>query len=131
MEHLDFEQPIALALLSVLPDIADDERAHQYVRRLCGPLAEGSFLAATHDTLGYHDEGKEVPPPRIGAVGESPVVSVIDSAADGACLECAGGRAVILLGPGNPVGDLDESGHHQNESAHELQDFLVVSESPA
>ncbi|GAA4238090.1 hypothetical protein GCM10022254_52540 [Actinomadura meridiana] len=70
MEHLDFDQPVALALLSVLPDIPDDARAYQYARRLGGPLAEGSYLAVTHSTLGYYNEGEGDPPPRIGGSGQ-------------------------------------------------------------
>jgi hypothetical protein len=51
---IDFTQPVALMLVSVLPLIQDEDNPAEIVRTLVDALPPGSFLAASHLT-GEHD----------------------------------------------------------------------------
>ncbi|MEV7004894.1 SAM-dependent methyltransferase [Streptosporangium sp. NPDC051022] len=44
-DTLDFSKPVALCLIAILHFIADENEAHEIVRRLLEPLAPGSALA--------------------------------------------------------------------------------------
>ncbi|WP_370086558.1 SAM-dependent methyltransferase [Streptacidiphilus sp. MAP12-16] len=47
---LDFDQPVALQLISVLHFVADSDDPYALVRELLEPLAPGSFLVLSHAT---------------------------------------------------------------------------------
>ncbi|MFQ5340897.1 MAG: SAM-dependent methyltransferase [Anaerolineae bacterium] len=47
---LDFSQPAAILLISVLHLIPDDEEAYSTVRGLCDAVAPGSYIAIAHGT---------------------------------------------------------------------------------
>ncbi|WP_175609398.1 SAM-dependent methyltransferase, partial [Streptacidiphilus griseoplanus] len=47
-EVIDFEQPVALLLISILHFIRDEERPYEIVSRLVEALPSGSFLLLTH-----------------------------------------------------------------------------------
>jgi hypothetical protein len=53
---LDFSQPVALMLVTILLHIIDDEEAYAIVRRLVDRLAPGSYLVVVHDTADIHGE---------------------------------------------------------------------------
>ncbi|MGH4020951.1 MAG: SAM-dependent methyltransferase [Pseudonocardiaceae bacterium] len=55
---LDFTQPIALMLLSIINHIMDTDDAHSIVDRLLDALPSGSYLVLSHPTAEVH--GKEV-----------------------------------------------------------------------
>jgi S-adenosyl methyltransferase len=48
---IDFEQPVGLLLVSVLPFIRDEEQPGELVKRLARPLVSGSYLAISHATF--------------------------------------------------------------------------------
>jgi hypothetical protein len=48
---IDFEQPVGLLLVSVLPFIRDEEQPGDLVKRLARPLVSGSCLAISHATI--------------------------------------------------------------------------------
>jgi hypothetical protein len=48
---IDFAQPVALLLVSVLHFIRDEENPGDLVKRLAGPLVPGSHLAISHGTI--------------------------------------------------------------------------------
>jgi len=58
-QTLDFGQPIALMLVSVLPFILDEDRPGQIIATLLDALPPGSYLAATHASAehGRHSSG--------------------------------------------------------------------------
>ncbi len=56
-ETLDFSQPIALMLVSVLHFIPDGEDPAGSVRTLLGALPSGSYLVASHPSAEYDPEG--------------------------------------------------------------------------
>jgi S-adenosyl methyltransferase len=45
---LDFGQPVGLLLAAVLHFVPEDERAHEVIAQLVGPLVPGSYLVASH-----------------------------------------------------------------------------------
>ncbi|MGI5171444.1 SAM-dependent methyltransferase [Spirillospora sp. CA-253888] len=51
--RLDFDEPIAVVLLAVLPTVADDQQAYRYARVFGDRLPEGGYLAVTHDSYGH------------------------------------------------------------------------------
>jgi hypothetical protein len=53
---LDFDRPIALLLVAVLPFLRDEDKPEQSVGALIDALPAGSYLAASHLTL-EHDPG--------------------------------------------------------------------------
>jgi len=54
---LDFTQPIALMLVSVLPFLRDEDRPAEILAALLGALPSGSYLAATHTTAEHDPHG--------------------------------------------------------------------------
>jgi O-methyltransferase involved in polyketide biosynthesis len=54
---LDFSQPVALILVSVLPFLRDEDRPGEILATLLGALSPGSYLAATHTTAEHDPEG--------------------------------------------------------------------------
>jgi SAM-dependent methyltransferase len=55
-EILDFSEPVALMLISVMPFLVDDDKPAEILATLLGALPPGSYLAATHGTA-EHDPG--------------------------------------------------------------------------
>ena len=55
-EILDFTEPIALVLVSVLPFLVDEDDPAGILATLLSALPRGSYIAATH-TTGEHDPG--------------------------------------------------------------------------
>ncbi|WP_436534793.1 SAM-dependent methyltransferase [Actinoplanes sp. HUAS TT8] len=51
LQVIDFSQPVAVLLGSVLHLIDDDERAHEAVRTLIAALAPGSYVVIVHGTF--------------------------------------------------------------------------------
>ncbi|KPI08301.1 protein of unknown function DUF574 [Actinobacteria bacterium OK074] len=47
-EHLDFDRPVALSLVSLLHFVTDDADPYGIVRQLLEPLAPGSYFVVTH-----------------------------------------------------------------------------------
>ena len=47
---LDFSQPVAVLLLSVLPFISDGDDPHNIIAQLREPLVSGSYIAITHNS---------------------------------------------------------------------------------
>ncbi len=54
---LDFSEPIALMLISVLPFLTDDDKPAEILATLLDALPPGSYLAATHTTAEHDPEG--------------------------------------------------------------------------
>jgi S-adenosyl methyltransferase len=54
---LDFSQPVALVLVSILPFLRDEDRPAEILATLLGALPPGSYLAATHTTAEHDPEG--------------------------------------------------------------------------
>jgi hypothetical protein len=54
---LDFSQPVALMLVSVLPFLLDADGPAEILAALLGALPSGSYLAATHTTAEHDPEG--------------------------------------------------------------------------
>jgi SAM-dependent methyltransferase len=55
--HLDFSQPIALLMFSVLHHVADDERPDEIAAAFRDAVCPGSFLALAH----FHDPADQAP----------------------------------------------------------------------
>ncbi|MGH9213273.1 MAG: SAM-dependent methyltransferase [Acidimicrobiales bacterium] len=64
-DTLDFTQPIAVMLLSMLHFIHDEEDAYGVVRRLLAGLPSGSFMVVSHITGDFH-------PVLMGALADAP-----------------------------------------------------------
>jgi hypothetical protein len=56
-EVLDFSQPIALMLVSILHFVPDEANPAEIIATLLGALPSGSYLAASHVTTEYNPEG--------------------------------------------------------------------------
>jgi SAM-dependent methyltransferase len=56
-EILDFTEPVALVLVSVLPFLVDDDRPADIIAALLSALPRGSYLAATHTTSEHDQDG--------------------------------------------------------------------------
>jgi hypothetical protein len=56
-ETLDFSRPIALILAAVLHFLSDEEKPGRIIGTLVDALPPGSYVAATHGTLEYHEPG--------------------------------------------------------------------------
>ncbi len=56
---LDFSQPVALILVSVLPFLVDDDKPGEILATLLDALPPGSYVAATHTTAEHDPEGWE------------------------------------------------------------------------
>jgi S-adenosyl methyltransferase len=56
---LDFAQPVALMLVSVMHHIPDTDEANAIVRRLASGLAPGSFVTINHSTSAVHGAAME------------------------------------------------------------------------
>ncbi|MBO0774556.1 MAG: SAM-dependent methyltransferase, partial [Actinobacteria bacterium] len=56
---LDFAQPVALMLISVLHHIPDTGKAYEIVKQLVAALAPGSFVAINHSTSAVSGEAME------------------------------------------------------------------------
>jgi S-adenosyl methyltransferase len=54
---LDFSQPIALVLVSVIPFLVDDDNPREVLATLLAALPTGSYLAATHTTAEHDPHG--------------------------------------------------------------------------
>jgi S-adenosyl methyltransferase len=54
---LDFSQPVALVLVSILPFLRDEDHPAEILATLLGALPPGSYLAATHTTAEHDPEG--------------------------------------------------------------------------
>ncbi len=54
---LDYSEPIALMLISVLPFLTDDDKPAEILATLLDALPPGSYLAATHTTAEHDPEG--------------------------------------------------------------------------
>jgi hypothetical protein len=54
---LDFSQPIALMLVSVIPFLVDDDQPGQIIATLLDALPSGSYLVATHTTAEHDPDG--------------------------------------------------------------------------
>ncbi len=48
---IDFERPVGLLLMAVLPFIRDEEQPHDLVKRFARDLAPGSYLTISHGTV--------------------------------------------------------------------------------
>ncbi|MDQ0809124.1 hypothetical protein QFZ63_000838 [Streptomyces sp. B3I7] len=55
-EHLDFERPIGLSLIALLPFVADGHDPYEIVATLTEPLAAGSHLVISHVTGEFQPE---------------------------------------------------------------------------
>lgn len=56
-EILDFSQPIALMLVSVIPFLVDEDNPREILATLLAALPSGSYLAATHTTAEHDPHG--------------------------------------------------------------------------
>jgi SAM-dependent methyltransferase len=56
-EVLDFHQPVALVLVSVIPFLVDDDNPAQVIATLLAALPPGSYIAATHTTAEHDQDG--------------------------------------------------------------------------
>lgn len=56
-EILDFRQPIALVLVSVIPFLVDDDNPREVLATLLDALPSGSYIAATHTTAEHDPHG--------------------------------------------------------------------------
>ncbi|GGO52874.1 hypothetical protein GCM10012287_38190 [Streptomyces daqingensis] len=57
--NLDLEEPVALSVVALLPYIADDEMAHEMIRRFTSVLAPGSFVTLTQLTADHSPDDME------------------------------------------------------------------------
>lgn len=58
-EILDFQEPVALVLVSVIPFLLDDDKPAEILATLLDTLPSGSYLAATHTTAEHDPDGWE------------------------------------------------------------------------
>jgi hypothetical protein len=56
---LDFSQPVALVLVSVIPFLVDEDKPAEILATLLDALPSGSYLAATHTTAEHDPPGWE------------------------------------------------------------------------
>jgi hypothetical protein len=56
-EILDFSQPVALVLVSVIPFLMDDDHPGEVLATLLAALPSGSYIAATHSTAEHDPDG--------------------------------------------------------------------------
>ncbi|MGN5636100.1 SAM-dependent methyltransferase [Streptomyces sp. AC154] len=60
LEHagktLDFSEPVALSLISLLHFVSDEDGAYELTSRLCDVLAPGSHMVISHLTADFHPE---------------------------------------------------------------------------
>jgi len=56
---LDFDRPLGLLLVAILPFVVDDEEAERVVRTFAGRLAPGSFMAISHSAAEAEIPGLE------------------------------------------------------------------------
>jgi hypothetical protein len=68
-EILDFSQPIALVLVSVIPFLMDDDNPGEVLATLLAALPSGSYIAATHSTAEHDPEGWEAVKKAYGSAG--------------------------------------------------------------
>lgn len=55
-KHLDFDRPIGLSLIALLPFVADGHDPYEIVATLTEPLAPGSHLVLSHVTGEFQPE---------------------------------------------------------------------------
>ncbi|HEU5110310.1 MAG TPA: SAM-dependent methyltransferase [Micromonosporaceae bacterium] len=70
---LDFDQPVGLMLLGILPFVVDDDEARGIVRRLLDATPSGSYLAISHPTLQVHREAVQASMDAWNASGSAPI----------------------------------------------------------
>jgi hypothetical protein len=68
-EILDFSQPIALVLVSVIPFLMDDDHPGEVLATLLAALPSGSYIAATHSTAEHDPDGWDAVKKAYGGAG--------------------------------------------------------------